>query len=122
MTGNRAFIDKINEAWAKGDTAYLLASVTDDVRFEMVGGDAAEGKDAFAKMFAANAGAPAPRITVTDIIAHGASAVVEGTMDMADQSGEVRHYAFCDIYRLSSAENGKIRSLTSYMLEVTRRP
>ncbi|MDQ3397351.1 MAG: nuclear transport factor 2 family protein, partial [Deinococcota bacterium] len=88
MTGNRAFIDKISEAWAEGDTDYLLANVTDDVRWTMVGGPTTEGKDALAKMLAGDG--PAPQITVTDVITHGAAAVVEGTMTMPDKSGEVK--------------------------------
>lgn len=115
MNSNRAFIDKINEAWAEGDTDYLLANVTDNVRWTMVGNKATAGKDALAKMLAGDG--PAPQITVTDVITHGASAVVEGTMTMLDKSGMVKHYAFCDVYRLSSTKNGKIRELTSYMIE-----
>lgn len=118
MTSVRAFIDKINEAWAEGDTDYLLANVTDDVRWTMAGNPTTEGKDALAKMLAGDG--PTPQITVTDVITHGASAVVEGMMTMPDKSGEVKHYAFCDIYRLSSAKNGKIKELTSYMLETSK--
>jgi uncharacterized protein (TIGR02246 family) len=122
MTDIRAFIDKINQAWAEGDADYLLANVTDDVRFTMVGGEAAEGKDAFAKTFAANADAPTPRITFTSVITCEAAAIVEGTMVMPDASGEVKHYAFCDVYRLRRTEDGKIEALTAYILETNKQP
>lgn len=50
-------------------------------------------------------------------ITHGKTAAVDGIMKVTDPSGNVKIYAFCDIYLMSGFKNAKIKEMTSYVLE-----
>jgi hypothetical protein len=43
------FLTKITTAFAKGDSKFILGSVTDDIRWNIVGDKVIEGKDRFAE-------------------------------------------------------------------------
>lgn len=116
-TGNETFLQHINDAFARGDTAFFEANVTDDVRWTMVGAAPIQGKAAFIAEIETMKGEPAPELTITNVITHGTSAAVEGTMT-AQESGVTKRYAFCDIYRLDGSGTGKIREITAYMIEL----
>ncbi|MGP4106454.1 hypothetical protein [Virgibacillus sp. L01] len=43
---------------------------------------------------------------------------MEGTVRVIDESGSLKLYAFCDIYRLNRFKDPKVKELTSYVMEV----
>lgn len=53
-------------------------------------------------------------LTIKNIITHGRSAAVDGTM----KSPDGKTYAFCDVYQFRGLKNPKIKEMTSYVVEV----
>ncbi len=117
-TAGQTYIHAINDAFMRHDVAFFEANVADDVRWTMVG--AAEpivGKAAFLAEIETMDEGPEPALAITNVITHGRSAAVEGTMTI-DEAGVTKRYAFCDIYRLSGAGTGKIKEITAYMIDL----
>lgn len=55
-------------------------------------------------------------LTISNIITHGRSAAIDGTMTTPD--GKI--YAFYDVYQFSRLKNPKIKEMTSYVLEIKK--
>lgn len=119
-TDTRTFIDKINQALAKGDTEYVIDHVTDDIRVKLVGSQVIEGKAAGKKLLQEVYGHGNTKRTVTTVVTQDNIAVVEGETAMTDQTGTTKTFAFCDLYRLNNSD-GKINDLTSYVIELKER-
>lgn len=114
------FLHEVNDAFARGDVDFFAANSTEDVRWEMVGDRATEGKRALIEsMKSAEVNIP-PDISVENIVTHGDRAAVVGTMKWADASGKVKDYAFCDVYTLSGFKKPKIRSVKSFVIELNK--
>lgn len=111
------FLDAINDAFARGDVDFFGPNVTDDVRWEMVGDEVVEGREALLAMMRTNEGGALPELEVESVITHGNRAAVTGTMRLADDSGTVKSYGFCDVYEMSGFSNPKIRAVKSYVIE-----
>ncbi|WP_026701778.1 nuclear transport factor 2 family protein [Salibacterium aidingense] len=115
-TKNQEFIRAFNEAFAREDVDYLIENVSEDVVWTMVGTPPIKGKSAFAGELKKMKSGEAWELEIHHIITHGDTAAVDGTIKKADKQGKT--YAFCDIYRLSAFKNGKVKELTSYVVEV----
>lgn len=118
MSQLNVFIREFNEAFVTGNTDFILANVTEDVKWTMIGDNTINGKDDVRKELEMMDGGKSSELTITTIITHGRTASVEGTMKLVDQSGEYKTYAFCDTYVLNKFKNGKIKELNSYVIEV----
>jgi hypothetical protein len=114
MTEKGIYLRQLNEAFARNDVASILESVTDDIRWNVVGDKIVEGKDAFHKILEQMAADEPMILTVSKIITHGREASVNGTMRTPDG----KTYAFCDLYSFNGQKNLKIREMTSYVIEL----
>ena len=110
----KAFLRDFNMAFARADIPALLAAVTDDFRWEMVGDKVISGKEAFANALESMKQHTASELVLDAIITHGREAAVAGTMVMADG----KRFRFADIYTFRGAKGDKIAALTSYVVEV----
>ena len=110
----KAFLRDFNMAFARADIPALLAAVTDDFRWEMVGDKVISGKEAFANALESMKQHTARELVLDAIITHGREAAVAGTMVMADG----KRFRFADIYTFRGAKGDKIAALTSYVVEV----
>lgn len=111
----KLFLRDFNIAFAKGDTGYLLQSVTDDVEWHMVGERHIRGIDEFSAALHEMRGELPSGLTIETIITHGTDCAVDGTLHFP--GGET--YAFCDVYRFSGhSKNGKIKRITSYVIKI----
>lgn len=110
---NKEIIQKVNDGFAAGDTEAILAFVSDDVRWDVVGISTAIGKEEFRKEINNEDFTGVPAITVTGAIEEGDRAAVEGTVLTTMKSGEIMELSFHNAYRL---ENGKIREMRSYLV------
>jgi hypothetical protein len=117
MTAQTAFLEKFNNAFAKGDTNFIATQVTDDIVWDMVGEFTIEGKDAFKKSLQQMEGVKTLDMQILNTISVGPSASVNGTMKVKEPSGNIKSFGFCDVYEFNSEEN-KIRKMTSYVLPV----
>lgn len=111
----KAQIRDFNVAFANRDVDALLEAVTADIRWKRVGFDVVEGKGAFETELRQMQGAEVTELVVDEILTHGNVGAANGIIRFADG----RAYAFCDVYRFSShSKNAKIKSVTSYVIEV----
>lgn len=113
-TKNQELLEEINEAFARNDSDFILEHVTDTIRWEIVGDQTVEGKEAFAKTLKAMEADEPMELTIHHIITHGKEASVNGEMKISD--GEI--YAFCDVYKFSGFKDPKITEMTSYAIEL----
>ncbi|WP_036577774.1 nuclear transport factor 2 family protein [Oceanobacillus picturae] len=116
MTKNQEFFRKINNAFMTGDVDTIFANISEDIVWNMVGSNALKGKDAVKKEMEPMRGFETAHQT-KQIITHGKTAVIEGTMAM-EEEGVHKKYAFCDIYKLDKHKDGKIIEITAYLIEV----
>lgn len=110
MASNRKLIDRVNEAFSRGDIDAFIECCTDDVRWTMFGEGTFEGKASIRQWLEAMESEP-PRFAIKEIIEAGDRAVVWGEMSMDDD--EDLNYAFCDIYQL---RGGKVAELRSFVV------
>jgi hypothetical protein len=110
------FLRTINDAFARGDTAFVIDNVADDIRWTMIGEPVVAGKAAFVQAMSQPDVEPPQSLTLDSLILQGTRAVLEGTMTMNDGSG-IKTYGYCDVYELTDAEEPKIRVLRSYVVE-----
>lgn len=113
-TKNQELLEEINKAFARNDSDFIIEHVTDTIRWEIVGDQTVEGKEAFAQTLKAMAADEPMELTIHHIITHGKEASVNG--EMKTTGGEV--YAFCDVYKFSGFKNPKITEMTSYVIPV----
>lgn len=118
MSKNQAFFEKVNQAFATGDVDFLYEHVADDIVLHQVGQNLIEGKTNFIEEMEPMRGGTPEKYETKQIITHGNSAVIEGKMTFKDEEGNSITYAFCDIYKLNAFQNGKIKEITAYLIEV----
>ncbi|WP_416148361.1 nuclear transport factor 2 family protein [Salipaludibacillus sp. HK11] len=117
-TKTQEFIQKFNEAFATNDIRFIEESVTDDVVWIMKGDTVINGKSEMVETLNNMDNGGSFELTIDHIITHGKTAAANGTMKVINSTGEDGAiYAFCDIYKLSSSKDGKIKELTSYLIE-----
>jgi len=108
------FLQQLTIAFAKGETGFILSSVTEDIRWNLVGEKLVQGKDDFAKALEQITKAKVAELTIHHVVTHGKAGAVNGTRKL--NSGETR--AFCDVYEFSGAKGTSVREITSYVIEV----
>lgn len=117
-TKNQVFFQEFNEAFVKGDAEKILASVTEDIVWRMVGNDTIKGIDNLKQALQGMENGNQFDQEVEHLITHGKEAAVNGIIHSTDKSGEQHHYSFCDIYKLNKHKDGKIKEIISYVLEI----
>ena len=110
--GNRAIIDKANEAFARNDVEALLALCSDDFSWTMVGSQPVVGKAAV-REWMAKAPPEMPKFTIDTVIVDGDFVTCIGDLTMPEK-GESVSYAYCDVWRI---EGGKIAELRAFVIK-----
>ena len=113
---NKKLIKKINEAFSKGDTEFVLDNLADNIRWNIVGLPTISGKGDFLKTMEMFELENFPDITVKNIIGEGDYVVVESTGTAVTKTGQPYNPAYCDVYLL---KDGKIQELTTYVVDTT---
>lgn len=114
MTKKGKFLQKINEAFARSDTDFIVKNVTDDIRWTIHGDRSVQGKEEFVQALKEMESGEPYELDINNIITHGDSAAVDGTMRTHDSNT----YAFCDVYKFRGFKNPKIKEITSYVINV----
>ncbi|UOQ49058.1 nuclear transport factor 2 family protein [Gracilibacillus caseinilyticus] len=117
-TKNQLFFREFNEALVRGESEKILASVTDDIVWRMVGNDTIKGIDTLAQALEGMNNGNDFEQEIEHMITHGKEAAVNGLIHSTDKNGDQRHYSFCDIYKLNKHKDGKIKEIISYVLEI----
>jgi ketosteroid isomerase-like protein len=116
MRDNKGTVDAYMDGFRQTDHARILSCLTDDVEWEIPGAFHVRGKDAFDREIENEAFVGSPAITVTRMTEERDVVVAEGSVRARRKTGEVLNLRFCDVFVMQS---GKIRHLTSYLMEVT---
>ena len=107
-TNRKAIIEKVNDAFARGDVEGFLSFCADDLSWSMVGHEPAHGKDAVRKSMASGPTEP-PNFTVDTVLADGDHVTAIGTMTMK-KDGVVVPYAYCDVWRFRGDQIVELRA------------
>ena len=108
------FLQEFNIAFAKGNLEFLTGSVTDENNWNIIGDKKIKGKDNFVEELQKMKSIKALELTLYQILSHGKEGAANGMMKM--QNG--REYAFSDFYVFNGAKGAKIKSITSYVIEL----
>lgn len=108
------FLKEFNIAFAKGNLAFLMESVTDDVVWEIMGDKKMEGKQRFVDGLEQMKNEKASELVLHQILSHGKEGAANGIIIM--ENG--KKYAFSDFYIFKGAKGTKIKSITSYVVRI----
>jgi hypothetical protein len=110
----QTFLKDFNIAYAEGNLDFLLDSISDDFNLDTVGDRQIRGKAEFAQVLATTRENPPTELILNSVITHGREGAANGTIKTQDG----RTFAFCDVYAFKSAKGDKIKSITSYVIEI----
>ncbi len=118
MKDIKTIIDKLNKAYATGDTATIGSLVSDDIVWDMKGRDIIKGKKAFDKANEAMSGMEPIEMKIEKVIVQGFHASANGSMKYRDEKGVEKTMVFCDVYTFNDDEKLLIAEMTSYALHI----
>lgn len=110
----KELLKQVNIAFAKGNLDLLVEHTTDEITWNIIGNKTIEGKENFTENLKKMRTEKVAELQFDQILTHGKAGAVNGIMKM--QNG--KNYAFSDFYEFSGAKGGKIKSITSYVIEV----
>lgn len=112
----KAFIRDFNIAFAENQTEKILASMSDDITWNMIGNTVLQGKEEVKKMLKTMEGEKATELILHTLITHGNTAAANGEMHFPSVT-----IAFCDVYEFTGHDaDAKIKTLTSYGIELKK--
>lgn len=110
----RQFIRDFNIAFAEGNVDDILARVTDDIVWDIVGGNCIEGLAAFTDALNRMNSDEVATVSIDHIITHGKEAAASGLIELLDGT----QVAFSDVYQFSSAKGDRIRMIKAFNIPV----
>lgn len=108
------FLKQFNIAFAQGNVEFLRESVTDEIDWNLVGDRIIEGHTNFIKELEKMKSVKASELIIDQILSHGKGGAANGIIKM--QNG--KQYAFSDFYIFSDAKGTKIKTITSYVIQI----
>src|SRR5262245_33878239 len=115
MSENKRIVEKYIDGFRKSDHEQILSCLTDAVVWEMPGAFHLSGKEAFDKEIENPAFVGRPTLTILRLIEENDFVVAEGKVQAQRKDGGLLNAVFCDVFAM---ESGRIKSLTSYLMEV----
>ncbi|HYR28583.1 MAG TPA: nuclear transport factor 2 family protein [Thermoanaerobaculia bacterium] len=112
-TDNKKTVMAYMQAYARHDHPAILATLTDDVEWEVPGAFHTHGKDEFDAQIEGEGSAGPPAIDVTRLIEENDIVVAEGSVRAPQTNGNVVSLVYCDVFEM---RGGKIRKLISYLM------
>ena len=111
---NKNILRQANEAVEGGDYEGFLLHCTEETTWEFVGDQTLRGKEAV-RQYMKSVYIEPPVLTVEHMISEGDSLTALGEIRIKDESGNVEHSAYCDVWRI---KDGKLDQLKAYVVEV----
>ena len=102
------------EGFRRTDRAQILSCLTDDVEWVIPGAFHVRGKQEFDGHIVDDGFVGSPLITVSRLTEEEDVVVAEGSVRTERSDGAVMNLAMCDVFEM---RGGKIRRLTSYLME-----
>lgn len=101
-------------AFAKRDVKFILDTVTDAIRWNIVGGQSIEGKANLTEFLGQLKNDRVSSLTIHHIGSHGKAGAVDGTQK--SEAGEL--LAFCNVYEFGNTKGTLISEVTSYVIPI----
>ncbi|SFU18760.1 hypothetical protein SAMN04489724_0023 [Algoriphagus locisalis] len=109
-----AFLKEFKTAYAKGDHDFLKESVTDEIVWNKIGDKKTEGKNNFIRELKEGVSLKVHELLIDQILSHGKEGAVNGEIKL--ENG--KSVAFSDFFIFQGAKGTKIKSITSYTIEL----
>ena len=111
----REFLKDFNVAFGTGDAEFIIANVTDDIHWQILGDKIIDGIEDFQKNIQDMASTTkVNEITIDQVISHGKEGAVNGLITL--KNGE--QYAFADFYLFKNTKSTLIETITSYVIKI----
>jgi hypothetical protein len=107
------FVQEITIALAKGDVKSVLNSVTEDIRWSIVGDRVLQGTEQFVEALQEQKNEKVVELNIHHIATHGKAGAVDGALKFKHKS-----HAFCYVYEFSNAKGILVKEITSYIIEI----
>jgi hypothetical protein len=107
------FLEKLAIAFAKGDAKFILSSITEDIRWNMIGEKRVQGRDDFVAVLEQRTNEQVVELSISHVVTHGRAGAVNGTLKL--KNGQTP--AFCDGYEFGGAKGTSVREITSGVIE-----
>jgi hypothetical protein len=105
-------VENVSVALATADVDALSEWVTDEARWEVVGGPTARGRSDLAAAVE-RAGREEPTAVIIEhVVTHGKAGAVSGRVAFGQRTRE-----FCDVYEFSTARGTHVQSVKSYRID-----
>lgn len=121
MKERELLLKKFNDAFANCDTEFLANSVTDDIKWEIIGEKTISGKKDFEKSLDRMKHSGPTEIRVSEIVSVKDKSVVEGIVEFYVEPGKKKKYAFCDVYIFSDSDDTKFKELRTYVTMIKKK-
>lgn len=108
------FLKNFNIAFAKRDVAFLEKSVTEDIVWNIIGDKKIEGQQQFIVELEKMKEEKTSELILHQVMSHGKEGAVNGIITTENN----QKYAFSDFYMFKGAKGVKIKSITSYVIQV----
>ncbi|WP_347174246.1 nuclear transport factor 2 family protein [Polaribacter uvawellassae] len=108
------FLKEFNIAFAEGNVKFLTESVTDEIIWNIIGDRKIEGSENFAKELEKMKEQKTTELILDQILSHGKEGAANGIIKI--QNG--KKYAFSDFYTFNNTKGKKLKSITSYLIEI----
>lgn len=120
MDQREKFIREINKAFSIGNAEFLLQKISPDFQWVIVGEKTVGGKTEFSQALDQMREMPPMSIDIHKITNAGDVSVVEGIVAAKNKNGQKKYFGFCDIYTFTQDSDLKIKSMTSYVIDVSK--
>jgi limonene-1,2-epoxide hydrolase len=107
-------IQQFTVAFARREVKFILDSVTDTIRWNIVGIRSIEGKEELAEFIKGSKNNRVASLTIHHIASHGKAGAVDGTQKL--KNGEM--LAFCNVFEFGNTKGSTICEITSYVIPV----
>ena len=110
----KALLRDFISAFAHADVDAILAPMSDDIVWHLVGETVIEGKENVRELLESMKNVGTSDLVIESIITHDRDAAVNGVI----RSNAGQSHAFCDVVQFTSAASMKIKTMTSYSIEI----
>ncbi len=111
---NQVLFEKVLQTFDNNDSDGLIALVTDDFEWEMLGDQTVKGKENLKKMFAEIDGTEMISCTKELQLLDGNKGACNGIVKMKNAKGEPFEMYYCDLYVF---EDGKLKKMVTYNIK-----
>ncbi|WP_223638780.1 nuclear transport factor 2 family protein [Planococcus sp. 4-30] len=116
---NTDFFRQFNGAFFQGDRQFIEESIAEDIVWTIVGSEPIKGKQAFLDVaFGVDDGYTDMEYTTELSLTNGREAALKGKMIRKGKGDVPKIYAYCDFYVLDDEDEGKIKEMTTFVVEL----